>query len=88
MWYCLFRYSLHHLLLLLFELLINRLCYSLCDIFRGRILDVTTTTYIIELTGDGQKLDAFVKALGERAILEVVRSGALGVGRGEKALRV
>jgi len=60
----------------------------LSDIFRGRILDVTNGTYIIELTGDVAKLDAFVNALDRKSILEVVRSGALGIGRGEKALRL
>ena len=60
----------------------------LCDIFRGRILDVTTSTYIIELTGNGEKLDAFITALDPKSIIEVVRSGALGIGRGEKALRL
>jgi acetolactate synthase-1/3 small subunit len=60
----------------------------LADIFRGRILDVTASTYIIELTGNGGKLDAFLKAIDDRTILEVVRSGALGCGRGEKALHV
>jgi acetolactate synthase-1/3 small subunit len=60
----------------------------LSDIFRGRILDVTNSTYIIEVTGTEDKLDAFLTALDRNLILEVVRSGALGVGRGEKALRV
>lgn len=60
----------------------------LSDIFRGRILDVTNSTYIIELTGSEQKLDAFLTALDRKSILEVVRSGALGIGRGEKALRI
>ncbi len=60
----------------------------LSDIFRGRVLDVTASTYIVEVTGNGSKLDAFLSALDERSILEVVRSGALGCGRGEKALRV
>lgn len=60
----------------------------LSDIFRGRILDVTASTYIIEVTGTGDKLDAFITALDQKLILEVVRSGVLGVGRGEKALRV
>ena len=58
------------------------------DIFRGRILDVTQSTYIIEITGDGAKLDAFISALERRAILEVVRSGSLAIGRGEKGLRL
>lgn len=59
----------------------------LADIFRGRIIDVTTTTYTIELTGTGEKLDAFLAALSDATILETVRSGATGIARGEKSLR-
>ena len=59
----------------------------LVDIFRGRIIDVTNATYIIELTGPGDKLDAFVVSLGEIQIMEVVRSGVSGIARGDKALR-
>ena len=59
----------------------------LSDIFRGRVIDVTETTYVIELTGEGEKLDAFIKAVSEGAILEVVRSGVSGIARGEKVLR-
>ncbi len=58
------------------------------DIFRGKIIDVTETTYVAELTGDGQKLDAFIGAIGEERILEVVRSGTSGIARGEKSLKV
>lgn len=60
----------------------------LSDIFRGRILDVTGTTYMVELTGNGEKLDAFIDAVGRKSILEVVRSGSMGIGRGGKGLRV
>ena len=60
---------------------------SLVDIFRGQIVDVTDRSYIVQLTGDGEKLDAFMAALGEHTILEVVRSGATGIARGEKVLR-
>jgi len=60
---------------------------SLVEIFRGHIVDVTESTYIVELTGDGQKIDAFMGALGEHAIIEVVRSGTTGIARGEKVLR-
>ena len=60
----------------------------LSDIFRGHIIDVTETTYTIELTGTGEKLDAFMKALGQNQILETVRSGVSGIARGEKSLRV
>ena len=58
------------------------------DIFRGRIIDVTERTYTIELTGTGSKLEAFLEALGRAAILETVRTGACGVGRGDWVLKV
>ena len=58
------------------------------DIFRGRIIDVTDRTYTIELTGAGDKLDAFLLALDPVVIIEVVRSGVSGIARGERALRV
>jgi acetolactate synthase-1/3 small subunit len=58
------------------------------DIFRGRIIDVTDRTYTIELTGAGDKLDAFLLALDPIVIVEVVRSGVSGIARGERALRV
>ena len=60
----------------------------IADIFRGRIIDVTHSTYIIEITGDVAKLDAFVGALDPRSIVEIVRSGSLAIGRGEKGLRL
>ena len=58
----------------------------LVDIFNGRVIDVTDTTYIIEITGNGEKLSAFVEALSSITILEVVRSGMIGISRGEKSL--
>lgn len=60
----------------------------LSDIFRSNIIDVTPSTYTIEMTGDGKKLDAFITALNEHPIIEVVRSGAMGIARGEKALHL
>ena len=60
----------------------------LTDIFRGRIIDVTPSTYVIELTGRGDKLDAFIEAIGTGAILETVRSGISGIARGEKSLHI
>lgn len=59
----------------------------LADIYGGRIVDVTESSYIVELTGDGAKLDAFVENIGAKRIMELVRSGVLGVLRGTKALR-
>ena len=58
------------------------------DIFRGRIIDVTERTYTVELTGTGQKLDAFIEALRGAGIIEVVRSGVSGIARGERGLRL
>ncbi len=57
------------------------------DIFRGRILDVTESSYVIELTGDDHKLTAFLDAVGRDNIIEVVRSGATGIARGDKSLK-
>jgi acetolactate synthase-1/3 small subunit len=59
----------------------------LVDIFRGRVIDVTDTSYVIELTGTGDKLDAFIQAVHAAGIIEVVRSGVSGIARGEKSLR-
>ena len=58
------------------------------DIFRGRVIDVTDKSYTIELTGDSAKLDAFIDSIDKAAILETVRTGASGIGRGERILRV
>lgn len=60
----------------------------LVDIFRGRIIDVTDSTYTLELTGTVEKLDAFVKALEMTEIIEVARSGGTGIARGDRALTV
>ena len=58
----------------------------LVEIFRARIIDVTDSTYTIEITGNGAKLDAFLEALSSITIHEVVRSGLLGISRGDRVL--
>ncbi|MCP4952188.1 acetolactate synthase small subunit [Arenicellales bacterium nBUS_48] len=60
----------------------------LVDIFRGRIIDVDGETYTIELTGPGDKLNAFLDTMPSTGIVEVVRSGVSGIARGERALRI
>ena len=60
----------------------------MADIFRGRVIDVSDNTYTIELTGSGVKLDAFIHALDSSTILETVRTGTSGIGRGNRILRV
>jgi acetolactate synthase-1/3 small subunit len=58
------------------------------DIFRGRIIDVSDLTYTIELTGAGTKLDSFLLAIDRNLILETVRTGASGIGRGNRILKL
>ena len=58
------------------------------DIYRARIIDVSDDTFIVELTGDGEKLNAFIAAVDPTLILETVRSGATGISRGSRSLQV
>ncbi len=60
----------------------------LSDVFRGHIVDVNSHTYVVELTGDGEKIDAFLKAVEGRCVIEVVRSGVSGIARGDRYLDV
>ncbi len=53
------------------------------DIFRARVIDLTEKTYVVELTGTVEKLDAFLEAIDRALILETVRTGPCGLGRGE-----
>jgi len=58
------------------------------DIFRGHIIDVTESSYVIELTGNTAKLDSFLNAIDRSLILETVRTGVCGIGRGDRILKV
>lgn len=60
----------------------------IADIFRGRIIDVTDKSYVIEITGDSEKLNAFIDSLDKTLILETVRTGVSGIGRAEWILKV
>lgn len=60
----------------------------MAEIFRGQIVDVSSTGYIIQVSGEGDKLDAFIAALPEGDVIEVVRSGISGISRGEKSLKL
>jgi len=70
------------------ELPVREELIRLTEIFRGKVIDVADDTYTIEMTGDGPKLDAFVAAIDSELILEVVRSGPLGISRGARRLAV
>ncbi|RVU39989.1 acetolactate synthase small subunit [Rheinheimera riviphila] len=56
------------------------------DIFRAQIIDVSPTTYTIQVVGTSDKLEAFIQALCNTQILEVVRTGVSGIARGERSL--
>jgi acetolactate synthase-1/3 small subunit len=60
----------------------------MADIFRGRIIDVTAKSYTIELTGAVSKLDSFLQAIDRSLIMETVRTGASGIGRGDRILKL
>ena len=60
----------------------------LVEIYRGRVIDVTDKSYTIEVTGTSDKLDSFLETVGKTLILETVRTGAAGIGRGERMLRI
>lgn len=60
----------------------------LVDIYRAHVIDVTEKTYTVEVTGTSEKLDSFLENLSRGMILETVRTGAAGIGRGERILRI
>lgn len=62
--------------------------FRLAEIFRGQIIDVSDSSYTIQMVGPGHKLDAFLSALGEIPVVEIVRSGALGIARGPRGMSV
>ena len=66
----------------------GRPALEVADIFRAQIVDVTPNVYTIQIVGDTEKLDGFVEIMGRDKILEVVRSGVIGIARGEKTLAV
>lgn len=62
--------------------------YRLSEIYRGQIVDVSEKIYTVEVTGTSDKLDSFLEALPNSLILETVRTGAAGIGRGERILKI
>ncbi len=58
------------------------------DIFRAQIVDVNANNYTIQIVGDTAKLDGFIDIIGRERVLEVVRSGVIGIARGEKTLSI
>ncbi|RVU83808.1 acetolactate synthase small subunit [Leucothrix sargassi] len=61
---------------------------QIADIFKGNVIDLHKYTFTIELIGQSEKLDAFIEAMRDQMIIEVVRSGCIGIARGGNALKV
>ncbi|HIJ85310.1 MAG: acetolactate synthase, small subunit [Magnetococcales bacterium] len=58
----------------------------IADIFRSRVLDATTNSFMIEVTGDSNKLDACLELLKPLGIIEVVRTGQVALSRGNRGM--
>jgi len=56
------------------------------DIFRGKVVDVSSNDYTIEVTGDEKKLWAIIDLLKSFNIKEIVRTGSVAMARGKKTL--
>ena len=59
---------------------------QIVDIFRGHIIDVSPTTATIEISGNGDKIQALTELLAPYGILEMVRTGLIAIERGERVL--
>ena len=60
--------------------------FQMVEVFRGRVVDVTPSSIIVEITGDGEKIDGFVEVLKPLGIIEMVRTGAVAMERGGESL--
>ena len=56
------------------------------ELFRARVVDVSSSTYTIEITGDEGKINSFLELLNPLGVKEVVRSGRIAIGRGNRSL--
>ncbi len=61
---------------------------AIADIFRAKIVDVSKQSLIIELTGNNNKITAFLELLDGFDILELVRTGITGLGRGQNVATI
>ncbi len=57
----------------------------LADVFRASVVDTTTSSFIFELTGTPEKIDSFIALMRELGLVEVGRTGIVGMMRGAEA---
>jgi acetolactate synthase-1/3 small subunit len=58
----------------------------IADIFRARVIDSTTQSFVFELTGSTEKLNAFINLMEPLGLIEVSRTGVVAIARGDKGL--
>ena len=58
------------------------------EVFRGRIIDVSTDTLTVEITGTPDKLDAFLNLMKTNGVIEIARTGITALARGAKSIRI
>ncbi len=58
----------------------------MADVYRARVVDATTGSFVFEVTGSTDKIDTFVALMGEVGLVEVVRTGVVAIARGREAL--
>ena len=57
----------------------------LADVYRARVVDATTSSFVFEVTGGRDKIDTFVTLMREVGLIEVARTGIVAIGRGREA---
>ncbi len=57
----------------------------LADVFRARVVDSTTSSFVFEVTGTSDKVDSFIELMREVGLIEVARTGVVAIGRGKEA---
>ncbi len=58
----------------------------IADIFRARVVDSTSKSFVFEMTGSTDKIDAFIKLMGPLGLVEISRAGVVAIARGERPI--
>jgi acetolactate synthase I/III small subunit len=58
----------------------------LAEVYRGHVVDATTSSFVFEVTGGSEKIDKFIELMGELGLVEVARTGIVAISRGREAL--
>jgi acetolactate synthase-1/3 small subunit len=57
----------------------------LAEVYRGRVVDATTESFVFEVTGSSEKIDTFVALMRQVGLVEVARTGIVAIARGKEA---